>query len=135
MSPIHIENKNIIKNGIIFLYTLCIKYMKQYAKIFNYEIPSNKIFIQIKNWVDNNLNIKEELEKIYGNNNFEVSQDKEELFNKFKNEIIKKRKQMSILYDKDYRVVNMDETGMLLEMAFNTTIDFKGNKYIDRFIW
>ena len=87
MSPIDIDNKNIIKNGIIFLYTLCIKYMKQYAKIFNYEIPSNKIFIQIKNWVDNNLNIKEELEKIYGNNNFEVNPDKEELFNKFKNEI------------------------------------------------
>lgn len=25
----------------------------------------------------------------------------------------------------------MDETGIFLEMSFNTTIDFKGNKHID----
>ena len=60
-----------------------------------------------------------------------LSESKETIFNKFKNEIIKKRKQMSILYDEDYRVVNMDETSIFLEMAFNTTIDFKGNKNIE----
>lgn len=38
---------------------------------------------------------------------------------------------MSILYDEDYRIVNMDDTGIFLEMGFNTTIDFKGNKNIE----
>ena len=87
MSPIDIDNKSIIKKGIIFLYTICIKYLKQYAKIFKYEIPSNKIFIEIKTWVDKGLNINEELSKIFGDNNFEVTQDKTEIFNKFKNDI------------------------------------------------
>ena len=38
---------------------------------------------------------------------------------------------MSILYDEDYRVVNMDETSIFLEIGFNTTIDFKGNNNIE----
>ena len=81
------ESKNTIEQGLIFLYSVCLNYMKQYVKLFKYEIPSNKLFIQIKNWVDNGLNIKEELEKIFGNNNFETSKENEEIFNKFKTEI------------------------------------------------
>ena len=80
------EGKNTIRQGIIFLYSLCIKYMKQYAKLFKYEIPTNKIFIQLKNWVDNGNNIKEELEKNYISNNFEPSENIE-AFDKFKTEI------------------------------------------------
>lgn len=38
-----------------------------------------------------------------------LPESKETIFNIFRNEIIKKRKQMSILYDEDYRVVNMDD--------------------------
>ena len=80
------ESKNTIQQGIIFLYAVCLNYMKQYAKLFKYEIPSNKLFIQIKNWVDNGLNIKDELEKTFGNSNFEASKENEEIFNKLKTE-------------------------------------------------
>ena len=82
-----IESKNTIKQGIIFLYSVCLKYMKKYAQIFKYEIPSNKLFIQIKKWVDSGLNIKDELDKIFGNGNFETSKENEEIFKKFKTEI------------------------------------------------
>ena len=35
-----IDNKACIKQGILFLYTICIKYFREYAKVFKYEIPS-----------------------------------------------------------------------------------------------
>ena len=44
---------------------------------------------------------------------------------------MKKSKLMSIIDDEDYRIVNMDETGIFLEMGFSTTIDFKRNKDIE----
>ena len=50
---------------------------------------------------------------------------------KFIEEINQKRKQLDIDFDEDYRLINMDETGHFLEMGFNTTIDFKGNKNIE----
>ena len=57
--------------------------------------------------------------------------NKTAIINKFKEDIIKKRKEMGILDDEEYRVINMDETAIFLEMGFNTTIDFRGNKNID----
>ena len=50
---------------------------------------------------------------------------------KFIEEIIQKRKELDIDFDEDYRLINMDETGLFLEMGFNTTLDFKGNKNIE----
>ena len=44
----------------------------------------------------------------------------------FINEIIQKRKELEIDINEDYRLINMDETALFLEMGFNTTIDFKG---------
>ena len=38
---------------------------------------------------------------------------------------------MGILDDEDYRVINLDETALFLEMGFNTTIDFRGIKNIE----
>ena len=80
----YMENKNIIKQGMSYLYSFCLKYMKEYAKLFKYEIPSIKIFMSLKDWIDKGINIKEELEKILNNNNFE--QDNE-AFNKFKKDV------------------------------------------------
>ena len=87
ISHIDIEGKSIIKQGIIFLYSLSTKYLKQYAKLFKYEIPSIKLFIQLKNWVDKGLNVKEELEKLFSNSDFEPSGEKAEIFNKFKADV------------------------------------------------
>ena len=80
----YMENKNIIKQGMSFLYSICLKYMKEYAKLFNYEIPSIKIFMSLKDWIDKGINIKDELEKISNNNNFELDN---EAFNKFKKDV------------------------------------------------
>lgn len=38
---------------------------------------------------------------------------------------------MSILDDEEFRIVNMDETCIFLEMGFSTKIDFKGNIIIE----
>ena len=38
---------------------------------------------------------------------------------------------MDMLEVEDYRVINMDETTIFLEMDFNTTIDFRRNKNVD----
>ena len=78
------DNKNIIKQGMSFLYSVCLKYMKEYAKLFKYEIPSIKMFMSIKDWIDKGINIKDELEKILNNNNFE---ENNEAFNKFKKDV------------------------------------------------
>ena len=50
---------------------------------------------------------------------------------KFIEEDFQKRKELEIDIDEDYRLINMDEKGLFLEMGFNTTIDFKGNKNIE----
>lgn len=36
-----------------------------------------------------------------------------------------------MLEDERYRIVNMDDKGIFLEMGFNTTIYLKGNKNIE----
>ena len=79
-----IDNKACIKQGILFLYTICIKYFREYAKVLKYEIPSLNFFMKIKSMVDKGLNVKEELEKILNDNNFD---EKSEIFIKFKNDI------------------------------------------------
>lgn len=45
-------------------------------------------------------------------------------------DLINKRKQLNILPDEDFKIVNMDETPCFLEMGFDTTIDFIGNSNI-----
>ena len=78
---IEVDNKNTIKKGMTYLYSICLKYMKEYAKLFKYEMPSIKIFMTLKDWIDKGLNIKDELDKILNINNFE---ENNEAFNKFK---------------------------------------------------
>ena len=53
------------------------------------------------------------------------------IINKFKEDIINKHKEMGILVDEDYQVINMGENTIFLEMGFNTTIDFRENKNIE----
>ena len=48
--------------------------------------------------------------------------------NSFINEVIKLKKELNILYDESYTIVNMDETPYVLDMGFNTTIIFLGRK-------
>jgi hypothetical protein len=43
---------------------------------------------------------------------------------KFIEEVIQKRKELAIDIDEDYRLNNMDEIYLFLEMGFNNTIDF-----------
>ena len=50
--------------------------------------------------------------------------------NTFINEVIKLKKELNILYDESYNIVNMDETPCVLDMGFNTTIDFTGKRNI-----
>ena len=50
---------------------------------------------------------------------------------KFIDEVIKKRKELGIEEDEDYRMVNMDETRLVLEFGFNTMVDFIGIKQIN----
>ena len=60
-----------------------------------------------------------------------IPETKEIIKKKFIDDIISKRKELAILEDEDYRVINMDETPCYLEMWFKTTIDFKGKKDIE----
>ena len=60
-----------------------------------------------------------------------IPEDKNIIANKFRENVINKRRELNIEEDEDYRVINMDETAIFLEISFNTTIDFKGNKHIN----
>ena len=57
-----------------------------------------------------------------------IQEDKNIKKMKFIEEVIQKRKELAIDIDEDYRLNNIDEIYLFLEMGFNTTIDFKGNK-------
>ena len=60
-----------------------------------------------------------------------IFEDKNIIENKFRENVINKRRELNIEEDEDYCVINMDETAIFLEMSFNTIIDFKGNKHIN----
>ena len=60
-----------------------------------------------------------------------IFEDKNIIENKFRENVINKRRKLNIEEDEDYRVINMDETAIFLEISFNTKIDFKGNKHIN----
>ena len=45
--------------------------------------------------------------------------------------LIKKRKELNILDDEDFLIINLDETPCYLSMGFETTIDFKGKSNIE----
>lgn len=60
-----------------------------------------------------------------------LPEQKEIIKQKFVEQIIKKRKQLNILDDEDFRIINMDETPCHLSMGFDTTINFKGNSNIE----
>ena len=60
-----------------------------------------------------------------------VPKERNIIKSKFITEIINLRKDMSILYEDNFRILNMDETACFLDMTNNTTIDYKGNKNIE----
>lgn len=47
---------------------------------------------------------------------------------KFINNVILNKKELDIPPEESYSIINMDETPCFLEMGFNCTIDFTGNK-------
>ena len=59
-----IDAKNCIDKGMIYLYSSCIKYMKLYAKKIKLELPTVKLFMNLKNCIDNGISIKDELDKV-----------------------------------------------------------------------
>ena len=54
--------------------------------------------------------------QIYGQ---KLPDNKTAIINKFKEGIINKHKKMGIFDDEDYRVINLNETALFLEMSFN----------------
>ena len=60
-----------------------------------------------------------------------LSENRETIKQKFVEKLIKKRKELNILDDEDFRIINMDETPSYLSMGFETTIDFKDNSNIE----
>lgn len=60
-----------------------------------------------------------------------LSQDKNEILKKFKSVIIQKRKELNTEEDENYCLINMDEAGVLLEMGYNTTMDFRRYNHIE----
>ena len=60
-----------------------------------------------------------------------IPKGKENIKNKFIQDLILKRNLTNIEADEDFKVINMDETPCYLEMGFDTTIDFVGNKNIE----
>ena len=60
-----------------------------------------------------------------------LTESKDFIKKKFIEDIISKRKELGILPDEDYRILNMDETPCNLEMGFDNTIDFIGKKSIE----
>ena len=49
---------------------------------------------------------------------------------KFISDIIEQRKNLEILFDEDFKIINMDETACFLDMNSDTTIEFTGKKMI-----
>ena len=79
------DSKNSIEQGILYLYTFVSKNFKIYAKKINIELPSIKLFIFLKQCVDKDMNIKEELNKIISLDLGDI--EKDENFQKFKTDI------------------------------------------------
>ena len=77
--------KHIIDQGIINLYTLVLKELKVYGSKLKIEIPSIKILILLKNSLEKNINIKEELDKILTVDLGEI--EKDNIFQIFKSDI------------------------------------------------
>ena len=50
---------------------------------------------------------------------------------KFISDIIEQRKNLEILIDEDYKIINMDETACFLDMNSDTTIEFTGKKNVE----
>ena len=50
---------------------------------------------------------------------------------KFISNIIEQRKNLEILNDKDFKIINMDETASFLDMKSDTTIEFTGEKNVE----
>ena len=60
-----------------------------------------------------------------------MPKEKNELKEKFISETIEKRKNLSILYDESFKLINMDETACFLDMNSETTIEFTGKKNVE----
>ena len=59
-----------------------------------------------------------------------ISENMKDIKNSFINEVIKLKKELNILYDEFFTIVSMDETPCVLDMGFNTTIDFTRKRNI-----
>lgn len=55
----------------------------------------------------------------------------EKIKEKFISNIIEQRKNLEILNDKDFKIINMDETASFLDMKSDTTIEFTGEKNVE----
>ena len=60
-----------------------------------------------------------------------IPREHSEIKANFIKKVIEERKNLNIDYNDDFRIINMDETPCYLDMSFETTIDFTGNKNID----
>ena len=78
-------HKNKIEQGILHLYEFVAKNLKNYGKKLKIKLPTIKIFMLLKDYVDKGMNIKEELEKIT-NEDFGDS-EKDDIFQQFKSDI------------------------------------------------
>lgn len=60
-----------------------------------------------------------------------LPKEKNDIKSHFIAELIKLRKNLGILYEENYRIINMEEKACFLEMNTDTTIDFVGKKSIE----
>ena len=77
--------KNRVEQGILYLYSFIAKNLKNYGKKINIELPTIRIFMLLKNCLDNNMDMKGELEKIMNVDLGDI--EKDENFQLFKNDI------------------------------------------------
>ena len=59
-----------------------------------------------------------------------MPKEKNKLKEKFISETIEKRKNLSILYDENFKIINIDITACFLDTNSETTIEFKGKKML-----
>jgi hypothetical protein len=60
-----------------------------------------------------------------------IPTDNNDIKTKFIADIIKARKDLDISFNDNSRIINMDETPCFIDMYYDTTIDFTGNKHIE----
>ena len=85
--------------------------IKHLGLLLIYLKMNKHLYFHVKIWFGHQEN------HIYGQ---KLPDNKTAIINKFKEGIINKHKEMGIFDDEDYRVINLNETAIFLEMSFNT---------------